>query len=79
MIDLRHRRLRREVEAYVDGYVVSPDRAAVVRAHLEQCWDCSGDADTLRLVKAVLRRRGRLQPTSLSAARLRQWAETALR
>lgn len=78
MIDVRHRRLRRQVEAYVDGYVTSPADAAVVRAHLKECWDCSGDADTLRLIKVSLRRLAKTQPTDLRSARIRQWAETAL-
>lgn len=73
MIHIDHRSMRRAVEAYVDGEVRSPSRLTEVRAHLDECWGCSGDADTLRLVKRSLRRLRDHRPTELSVIRLRRW------
>lgn len=56
---LVHRRVRAMVDAYVDGELEVRD-ARVVRAHLRDCWWCSADAQTHRLVRASLRRRGTL-------------------
>lgn len=73
MFDPKHRRMRRRVEAYVDGQV-GPVDAAEVEGHLRDCWGCSADAETLRLVKQSLRHLGDRIPTHLGAARLRRWA-----
>jgi anti-sigma factor RsiW len=69
-----HIRMRRAVDAYLDGEV-PPSRAAVVESHLDECWGCSGYAETLRLMKRSLRRRRDRRPTQLTVARLRHWAE----
>ena len=74
-----HRRMRHHVEAYVDGELRSPVRAAEVRAHVDDCWGCSGDAEALRLIKRSLHRLACCQPTDLAAARLRRWAGGAVR
>ena len=66
--------MRRAVDAYVDG-ALPPARAAVVEAHLDECWGCSGYAETLRLMKRSLRRLRDRRPTQLTVARLRRWAE----
>ena len=59
------------IEAYVDGELDGPD-ARAVRTHLRECWWCSGDAQTHRLVRASLRRRGD-GLSSLPVARLRRF------
>lgn len=69
-----HRRMQRAVGAYVDGELRSPTRITAVRAHLDECWGCSGYAETLRLLKRSLRGLATRQPTDLVAARLRRWA-----
>lgn len=71
MSHLRHLRLRSKVQAYVDGELDAP-AARKVRIHLRECWWCSGDAQTHRLVRAALRRR-RDHVTSLPLARLRRF------
>lgn len=79
MVPRSHRRMQRQVEAYLDGYVDHPGDAPVIEAHLRECWSCSGEAETLRLVKRSLARLAHRRPTDLGAARLRQWAELQLR
>ena len=71
MNHFRHLRLRSKVQAYVDGELDGPT-AGQVRAHLIQCWWCSGDAQTHRLVRVALRRR-RDRVASLPMARLRRF------
>lgn len=78
MFDLHHRRMRRRVEAYVDGQT-DPARTAEVEGHLRDCWGCSEDAEALRLIKASLRNLGARIPTDLGTARLRRWAQLRLR
>jgi anti-sigma factor RsiW len=73
-----HRRTRRAVDAYIDGELRTPARIAAVQAHLDECWGCSGHAETLRLLKRSLRRLAQRQPTDLAAARLRRWATDLL-
>jgi anti-sigma factor RsiW len=69
---LRHRRLRSKVESYFDGEL--DERAsAQVHRHLHECWFCSGELETLRLVRAALRRR-RNAAVSLPLMRLRRFA-----
>ena len=68
-----HLRLRSKVQAYVDGELDEPT-ARAVRAHLRECWWCSGDAQTHRLVRGSLRRR-RDGLTSLPVARLRRFVQ----
>jgi anti-sigma factor RsiW len=74
MLSAGHRRVRRAVDAYVDGELTR-GRAAAVAAHLAECWGCSGDADTLRLVKRSLQGRATRRPSDLALARMRRWAE----
>lgn len=69
----RHRRMRRQVEAWVDGEL-SGAAAAVVRRHLDECWGCSEDAELLRLMKVALGRLSGREPAGLAAMRLRRWA-----
>jgi predicted anti-sigma-YlaC factor YlaD len=73
-----HRRMRRAVEVYIDGELRIPAQIAAVQAHLDECWGCSGYAETLRLLKRSLRRLAQRQPSDLAAARLRQWATELL-
>jgi len=73
MSSLRHRRIRRWITPYLDGEL-DRARARAVADHLEDCWGCSGDVSTLRLVKHSLGGLGARTPTSLAGARLRRWA-----
>lgn len=76
-LDMRmrgHRRLRRQVAALVDGEVRA-DEAAAVNRHLDECWDCSDDAEILRLMKVALARLAGREPADVAARRLRRWAE----
>lgn len=68
-----HRRWCRVIDAYLDGEL-APARMAAVEAHLDDCWDCTGYADTVRLMKQSLRRLASRRPSNLMAARLRRWA-----
>ena len=71
---MRHVRLQGAVDAYVDGEL-TPARRAQVAAHLAYCWACSGYAQTLRSIKASLRRGPDRAPVSLSETRLRRFAD----
>ena len=61
------------VDAWIDGEL-PPSSAAVVRAHLEECWDCSAAAETLRLIKRSLANLARDNPPLVASARLRRYA-----
>lgn len=67
-----HRRLRRDIDAYVDDELDAQHRATV-RDHLERCPDCSAAAKVTMLVKASLAHMR--QPRALAAARLERWAQ----
>jgi anti-sigma factor RsiW len=69
---LRHLRSRSQLEAYLDGELDAPT-SATVADHVRDCWFCSGDLQTLRLIRAALRRPGR--PPSLPVLRLRRFAQ----
>jgi anti-sigma factor RsiW len=71
---LAHRRLRRAVEAYLDGEL-TPDARAEVARHLSICWECSIAAETLRLLKRALSHRRDRTPSSVAERRLRRFAE----
>lgn len=71
MNPFQHHRLKALVEAYVDGEL-RPSEAELVRAHLAECWWCSGDEQTHRLVRVALHRR-RDRTVSLPVARLRRF------
>lgn len=73
MTMLRHHKLRSQLEAFVDGELVR-DEAELVRAHLRLCWGCSGEVQTLRLLKAALVRPSHAV-ASLPVARLRRFAK----
>jgi predicted anti-sigma-YlaC factor YlaD len=70
---LAHRRLRRAVEAYLDGEL-TPDARAEVARHLRMCWECSIAAETLRLLKRALIERSDRTPSSVAGRRLRRFA-----
>ncbi|GAC1376246.1 MAG: hypothetical protein NVSMB4_04950 [Acidimicrobiales bacterium] len=72
---LAHRRMRRAVEAYLDGELPA-DAGTEVAHHLAMCWECSTVADTLRLLKHALRRRRDHGMASMPVRRLRRYAET---
>ncbi|MGH9229928.1 MAG: zf-HC2 domain-containing protein [Acidimicrobiales bacterium] len=74
MLQTVHGRMRRAVDAYLDGEL-PPARAVVVHVHLDECWGCSGYADTVRLMQRSLRRLGQRRPSDLAVARLRRWAQ----
>jgi anti-sigma factor RsiW len=74
MLPAGHRRMRRDLDAYVDGELPRV-RVAAVEGHLEDCWGCSGEAETLRLMKWSLRRLAARRPSDLALARLRRWVE----
>lgn len=69
-----HHRLRRDVEAYVDGEL-DPVARARVRRHVAVCWECSVAAETVRLLKAALRRHRRREPATVAERRVRRFAE----
>jgi anti-sigma factor RsiW len=71
---LGHRRMRRAVEAYLDGEL-SPEAVAQVARHLSICWDCSALAETLLLLRRSLRRRRETTPQTVTERRLRRFAE----
>jgi hypothetical protein len=71
---LAHRRMRRAVEAHLDGELAPGADAEVVR-HLSVCWECSTVAETLRLLKRALRDRRARAPTTMAERRLRRFAE----
>jgi len=69
---LAHHRLRQRLGAFVDGELET-GAAERIETHLRSCWSCSGEVQTLRLLKAVLARR-RPTGTSLPAVRRRRFA-----
>jgi anti-sigma factor RsiW len=71
---LAHRRMRRAVDAYLDGELTPEARAEVAR-HLSICWECSIAAETLRLLKRALSHRRNRTPSSVAERRLRRFAE----
>jgi anti-sigma factor RsiW len=77
MVTVSHRGLHRAVDAYLDGEL-SPARALAIEVHLDECWGCSGYADTVRLMKRSLRRLAQRRPSDLAIARLRRWAEARM-
>lgn len=70
---LAHRRMQRAVTAYVDGELDAAT-AATVSAHLRDCFDCSGDAELARIVKASLHNLADRERDALTAVRLRRFA-----
>ena len=61
------------LDAYVDQELVPTERARI-DAHLHDCWNCSGEVQTRRRIRASLRQLGRQRPHELGSARLRDWA-----
>jgi anti-sigma factor RsiW len=74
MLHTAHARMRRSIDAYVDGELTAAHSAAV-EGHLDECWACSGYADTVRLMKRSLRRLVQRRRRDLAVVRLRRWAE----
>ena len=74
---LAHRRMRRVVEAYLDGEL-TPDARVEVARHLAICWECSIAAETLRLLKRALSHRRDRTPPSVAEPRLRRFAEALI-
>lgn len=74
---LAHRRMQRAVTAFVDDELDAAT-GATVEAHLRDCWDCSGDVELARMVKASLRHLADRNRDALTAHRLRRFA-TGLR
>lgn len=70
---IAHRRMQRAVTALVDGELDAATQAAV-EAHLRDCFDCSGDAELARMVKASLHNLADRQRDALTAVRLRRFA-----
>jgi predicted anti-sigma-YlaC factor YlaD len=70
---LAHHRLRRAVDAYLDGEL-PPDVHAAVAHHLSMCWRCSIAAETLRLLKRALSQQSD-RTSSVGGRRLRCFAE----
>lgn len=73
-----HRRMRRAVDAYLDGELALDARYDVAR-HLSVCWECSITAETVRLVKRALAQRRARTPVSIAERRLRRLAEDLAR
>jgi anti-sigma factor RsiW len=74
MLVTAHSRMRRAIDAYLDSEL-PPHAVVAVEAHLDECWGCSGQAETARLMKRSLRRLRDRRPTELMVDRLRRWAE----
>lgn len=70
---IAHRRMQRAVTAFVDGELDAATEAAV-EAHLRDCWDCSGDVELARMVKASLHHLADRDRDALTAMRLRRFA-----
>ena len=70
---LAHRRMQRAVTAFVDGELDAAT-AATVEEHLRDCFDCSGDAELTRMVKASLENLADRERDALTALRLRRFA-----
>lgn len=70
---IAHRRMQRAVTAFVDGELDAA-AAATVAAHLQDCFDCSGDAELARMVKASLHNLADRQRDALTSMRLRRFA-----
>lgn len=73
MILIRHLRVRRDIEAFLDGELDSA-RARRVRDHVSECWPCSGHLELMGLVRVALRRSHREEPSSLALRRLTRFS-----
>ena len=78
MHPVRHLLLSRRLGPYLDREL---DLAleARVRAHVRECWRCSGELELQRLIRAALRQRRGGGPPSLAVTRLRRFAASAPR
>jgi anti-sigma factor RsiW len=70
---LAHRRMQRAVTAFVDGEL-DATTTLTVEEHLRDCFDCSGDAELTRMVKASLGHLADREQEALTARRLRRFA-----
>lgn len=68
---VRHLRLGRLIDAYLDNELPPPYRDAVT-VHLRECARCAATVSLTRLVKRSLEGKPRRGPSSLSEARLRR-------
>ena len=75
---LRHRELRRLVQAYLD-HELCGDPARRAASHLQVCFDCSTDAETRRLVRYSLRRAAERSGPRLATARLGRYGHELAR
>ena len=75
---LRHREMRRLVQSYLD-HELRGDSARRAVMHLQDCFDCSTDAETRRLVRHSLRRIAERSGPRLAQARLRRYGEDLAR
>lgn len=69
----RHLRLRGDLGAYADGELIGGRRAPMA-AHLRCCWVCSGQLQTLLLIKASIRHSPHRAPIPLAEVRIRRYA-----
>jgi hypothetical protein len=69
-----HRRMRRDVETYLDGELAS-DAGVRVAGHLSKCWGCSALAETHRLLRRSLQHHRDAKPQTVVERRLRRFAE----
>lgn len=78
MHPVRHLLLSPRLGPYLDGEL-DPALEARVRAHLRECWRCSGELELLRLIAAALRQHRSAGPPALAVTRLRRFAASAPR
>lgn len=78
MHPVRHLLLNPRLGPYLDGELDSALEARV-RAHLRECWRCSGELELQRLIRAALRQCRAARPSSLAVTRLRRFAASAQR
>ena len=76
MHPVRHLLVKPRLGPYLDGEL-DPAIAARVRAHLRECWRCSGELELQQLIRAALRQRRDAGLPPLAVTRLRRFAASA--